>query len=65
MSIVSSVIAVNSDVVHEDHTDHTGRVWRWTWHPPVGTDLQAALAAHATILTERLAELEADGILNG
>ena len=65
MSIVSSEIEVEWDGwVREKHVDSAGKAHTHTYYA-AGVDKQVALASYAVDLAAILADIEADGVING
>ena len=70
MSIVSSSYTVDAvadaygrRIVHEAHTDSTGRVHRWSYLAAPDADMDAILAQHASATAAQLAEAEANELM--
>ena len=67
MSIESSTYEMDAGRhVVERHTDHLGQSYMQTWYAPADWttgQIEAQMAAHAAQLEERLAEGEADEVL--
>ena len=70
MSIVSSQIVRNHNrgndrrIVHEEHTDHTGKIHEHRYHCPLDHDINTALADRIVILEAELVQIEKDFVFD-